>query len=57
MKATRAWESDTASEEDEPDKKPQENTKKMDNNDPDVSDTCSEEDLNIVERCHHPLNV
>ena len=51
MNATRVWESDTASEEDEPDQKTQPHSSKVIQTDPDLSDTCSEEDLNIIHRC------
>ena len=54
MNATRIWESDTASEEDEPDQRAQEDVSKVVKTDPDISDTCSEEDLNIIERCYDP---
>ena len=54
MNATRIWESDTASEEDEPDKIAQKPASKVVQTDPDISDTCSEEDLNVIQRCPYP---
>ena len=57
MNATRVCESDTASEEEEPDKKLQEHSSKVIQTDPDLSDTCSEEDLNIIQKCTDPLKI